>query len=363
MKTLLLLIGVSASVLSFSQITITDVDFASGNDTVTVSASDETNLDLNTTGANAVWDFSSIEITTQRVDTFHDVSDAQAIYQFVYNNGFTNPEYESEYFLPWSSMDFSQGEQIGLSIKDPLYFTKISSSMIEIVGYGVTANDYPIPAASDTIDIKYELPMNYTDSWYSRSYTNLDLNPAFDGIYRRYQQRTSEVDGWGQITTPFKTYDVVRVKSYVESQDSVYINFGGFGGQWIELPVPPTYEYEWYANGEDIPVFKVITQDVGGSENVSSVEFKDKKRDFASTIENAVDFQIYPNPASNNLTVITANFADQISIYSLTGELLVSELTNSTISNLDVSGLSNGLYLLEIKVGTQVSTQKFSVSK
>ncbi|MEO9534095.1 MAG: T9SS type A sorting domain-containing protein [Crocinitomicaceae bacterium] len=363
MKTLLSILVIATTANAISQITITEADFATANDTVTISSSDETNLDLVTTGANSTWDFSTINIETQRVDTFYDVSDADALYQFVFNNGFTNPDYESEYFLPWGNVDFSQADQIGLEIKDPLSFTKISSSMIEIVGYGVTANGYAIPAASDTIDIKYHLPMNFSDSWYSRSYTNLDLNPAFDGIYRRYQQRTSEVDGWGEITTPFKTYSVIRVKSYVESQDSVYVNFGGFGGQWFEMPVPPTYEYEWYANGEDAPVFKVITQDIGGTEEITTVEFKDKKRDFASVQKHEMQFGVYPNPAKNDLIITSEKEEGYLNILSLNGELISSQQVTSNQTTIDISGLSNGLYFVQLQIGNKTSVQKFSVVK
>ena len=112
-----------------------------------------------------------------------------------------------------------------------------------------------------------------------------------------------------------------------------------------------------------MPVFKVVTQDNGGTESVISVEFKDKKRDFASTIQNEIDFQIYPNPAANEITVKTLSQADQLMVYSISGELLISENVNGIITQLDVSNLSNGLYLMKIKVGETISTQKFSVSK
>jgi hypothetical protein len=363
MKAIFTFFTVVSSFSLFSQTTITSADFASANDTVTISSSDEVTLDLLSTGAGSIWDFSAIDLSTQRVDTFKSLGDAELLYQFVFNNGFSNPDYASEYFLPWSNIDFSAGEQLGLVIKDPVNFTKISSSMIEIVGFGVNANGFSIPAASDTIDIKYELPMNFNDTWYSRSYTNLDLNPAFDGIYRRYQQRTSEVDGWGQITTPFKTYDALRVKSYVDSQDSVYINIGGFGGQWIELPVPPSYEYEWYANGEDAPVFKVVTQDIGGTENISSIEFKDKKRDFASVQQNEIEFSIYPNPAKNDLTISTGGQSGTLNLVNLNGQIIATQALSSGKTSVDVSGLSNGMYFAQIQIGEEVSIQKFTVVK
>ncbi len=361
MKKFLCLFSVAISFTSWTQITITETDFPSGGDTALVSISNETNLDLVTTGNNAVWDFSTISIDNQKIDTFFDISDAEAFYQFVFNNQFTNPDYASDYFLPWSAgVDFSQASQLGLEIENPVDFTKIGSAALEQVGFGMKINGIAVPAASDTIDIRYELPMTYSDSWISNSYTNLDLNPQFNGIYRRYVQRNSIVDGWGQITTPFKTYDVIRVKSLVSSQDSVYIDLG-FGGMWLELPTPDRIEYDWIANNEKVSVFKVITQDIAGNETITSVEFKDKKRDFASLIDSENKIGVYPNPAENLVTINTSIVADEIRLIDLSGKTIqtINPLSNQTVLN--VSDITSGIYLIRVFSDNEVETIKLEV--
>ena len=361
MKKFLCLFSVAISFTSWTQITITETDFPSGDDTALVSISNETNLDLVTTGNNAVWDFSTISIDNQKIDTFFDISDAEAFYQFVFNNQFTNPDYASDYFLPWSAgVDFSQASQLGLEIENPVDFTKIGSAALEQVGFGMKINGITVPAASDTIDIRYELPMTYSDSWISNSYTNLDLNPQFNGIYRRYVQRNSIVDGWGQITTPFKTYDVIRVKSLVSSQDSVYIDLG-FGGMWLELPTPDRIEYDWIANNEKVSVFKVITQDIAGNETITSVEFKDKKRDFASISDNSFDISVYPNPSSSQIQIQSTEQMDQIEIHDVNGKQVYSAFSNSNQIQLDVSSWESGLYVLKVVQNSDISISKFQV--
>jgi len=347
MKFFTFLLASVISVASYCQITITESDFADGGDTVIVSSSNDTSLDFNATGADFSWDFSMIDIETQRIDTFHDISGAEFLYQAVFNNGFTNPDYESDYFLPWSDVDFSMGQQIGLSIEDPVAFTKKSSTKIEGVGFGIKANGFSIPASSDTIDVKYELPMTFNDTWTSNSYTELDLNPAFDGIYLRYQQRTSVVDGWGQITTPFKTYDVVRVKSNIESQDSVFVNL--FGGQWIELPVPASVEYSWFANGEKIPVFSIVTQDIGG-ETITSVEFRDKKRDFASISQSEnLELSIFPNPTDSEFFIKTDQKVNSVQILDVSGKVVYNEMNPILTQAVSISDLKTGTYVLSLE--------------
>lgn len=362
MKKFLCLFILAISFTSWTQITITEADFAAGGDTARISMSNETSLDLITTGSNASWDFSMISIDEQKIDTFYDISEAETFYQYVFNNQFSNADYASEYFRPWmAGVDFSQGAAFGLEIEDPVVFTKKGSSKIEIPGFGLKINGFPVPAPSDTIDVQYELPFTFSDGWTSFSYTNLDMNPQFDAIYRRHQQRYAIVDGWGQITTPFKTYDVVRVKTLIQSQDSVYVNFGGFGGQWFELPTPEQIEYNWIANNEKVSVFKVVTQDFGGGHEVSSVEFKDKKRDFASLTHNSLEIGVYPNPASNQLQIQSPEQMDQIEIHDMNGKLVYSTYPSTNLIQLDVSNWESGLYVLKVLHNSDISISKFQV--
>lgn len=361
MKNFLSFFGLFIALGSWAQITVTDADFPSGGDTAMVTISNETVIDLVTTGNNVTWDFSLVSIDNQRIDTFFDISSAEAFYQLVFNNQFTNPDYASEYFLPWvDGVDFSQASQFGLSIEDPVNFTKIDAGGVEQVGFGLKINGIAVPASSDTIDVQYQLPLTYSDSWISNSYTNLDLNPQFNGIYRRYTQRNSIVDGWGQIITPNKTYDAVRVKSLVSTQDSVYIDIG-FGGMWIELPTPDRIEYDWIANNEKISVFKVVTQDIVGTETVTTVEFKDKKRDFASIEDEQVNVGIYPNPATDQFQINAVTDIDQIEVLDVNGKIVFSEMPNAKITTVDVSSWAPGLYVVKLKAEDKITIKKMQV--
>ena len=350
---------------AISQITITAADFASPGDTVMMSSSDETTLNLVTTGANASWDFSLINISAQTIDTFFDVSDADWTYQFMFNNSWDNPDHMSDYYRPWLGIDFSQAAQFGVDVSSPVLFTDIDSDSNEVqnTGIGMYVNGYSIPAKSDTMDIHYELPINYGDSWMSNSYTNVDLNPAFNGIFRRYQQRNTIVDGWGQITTPFGTFDAIRVKSLITVQDSVYIDLGGLGGSWYEMPTPDQVEYFWFTNNQKTPIFQVITQDVGGNETVTSVKFKDKKRYFASVADNKVfSTEIYPNPATDQLNLKFSNPTELVEIRDISGKLVYSNATLiSTITKIDVSNWDAGVYIITATQDDQRFSEKIVI--
>ena len=358
MKTLLLSSFVLISLIGMSQITVTDADFAVGGDTARVSFSDETTLDLVTTGADVIWDFSSINITTQAIDTFHDVSDADWTYQLVFNNGFTEPDHESDWFTPWFGGGLGGAGQFGLDAGGFEQFTAVESNEVKVTGFGFEVFGTGIPAPSDTIDVKYELPMNYQDAWTSNAYTNVDLNPAFDAIYRSYQWRDSEVDGWGEVITPFGTFDALRIRSEVTSVDSLYIGQFSF---WVELPTPDQVEYHWFTNGQKLPIFSVTTTDVGGNETITEIKFKDKKRDFASNEEYNLGFEVYPNPAEDQLNIQLKNEASLIQIFDMTGKLIYSEIPTSNLLQMNVQDWDAGMYILEISQSSGIFTRKISV--
>lgn len=248
--------GLLLSVTSaFSQITITSGDFPDGGDTALVSISTDFDLDYTAAGGDFVWDFSSLEMTDQRIDTFFKIDDASITYQLVFNNGWFDPDYQANYYQNAFNFAIPATDLIGVSIEKPVTFTKIESDRVELVGVGLEIEGIQVPIKNEIIDVEYELPLNFGVDWVSNSFFEIDLNPAYDGILRRYQERSSQVDGWGEITTPFGTFDVIRTISFIDFTDSLRITFGG-DPTWIEIPTPSQVVYTWWAEDQKIQFFK-----------------------------------------------------------------------------------------------------------
>jgi len=71
----------------------------------------------------------------------------------------------------------------------------------------------------------------------------------------------------------------------------------------------------------------------------------------ALSINNVVDFttNIYPNPATNNITIENSNFViSNIELYNITGQLVKTENVNSMSINMNISDLKTGIYILEV---------------
>ena len=74
-------------------------------------------------------------------------------------------------------------------------------------------------------------------------------------------------------------------------------------------------------------------------------------------------FKIYPNPANNRLTLhLPRNQFQTYKLASLTGEtLIMGQFKGESVKTIDVSNLSPGVYLLEVKTGNTVMAKKVMV--
>lgn len=357
-KTLLIFGLLTAGLTCYSQITITSADMPSPDDTVMVSISTQyATVDFTSTGANHVWDFSGLVSDSQKIDTFYDVSGSSLTYQAVFNNQFTNSDYASDYYNTLSGNAIPAVPGGVVTIENPVFFTKNSSVSSSIVGLGLEINGVKVPAQADSIDVVYEFPMNYNDAWDSTSYIYLDLNPAFDGIFKRHQSRSSEVDGWGEIITPFGTFDVLRVKSTVVYTDSIYVDLFGTGGSWTGLATPQDVEYTWWANDNKMPVLKIVEQ--GGTPN--RIEYRDHEVviDDSGVEENGtIQFGLFPNPASNMVTIsMNEKSSTMVEIMDITGKIVYSDVATNNNHQLDLSSWEKGVYLVRLTTDNKVNTQ------
>lgn len=340
----------------WGQISIESSDFPSSGDTVMVSISNDFDLDFEATGADYDWDYSMLNFSEQRIDTFFDIEDASITYQLIFNNGWLDPDYQADYYRPSLNFVIPSSEVFELPLSNPVNFTKIESDRVEIVGVGIELSGLQVPIKNEPIDLAYELPLDYTDSWTSNSFFEIDLNPVYDGVLRRYQERTTNVDGWGHVTTPFGTFEVIRTKATLDFTDSLKIVIGEMD-TWFELPTPTQVVYSWWAKDQKIPVLTVVAQEAFGTETVTSVEYKDRDWSDLSTAENeALNLICYPNPTSESLFISGEKNIDKMVVFNAQGQKVL-EAENK--NNISVSQLETGIYFVHITIQHQTIVRQF----
>lgn len=75
----------------------------------------------------------------------------------------------------------------------------------------------------------------------------------------------------------------------------------------------------------------------------------------------ATAIQVYPNPATNSISFNVENVSKNAtaSIFSIDGKLVATQAINNTKSEMNISSITKGMYVLQIKNGEQLLTSKF----
>ena len=346
--------------LAAAQISVDVNDFADGGDTVRFSITTNPGIDFATTGANMSWDFSDLSAESQELLEYKDVSLAGPLVSFTFG-AFADETYQATNYTAATDIPLdAAGQFLPININEVNQFAKHSDSAIGLVGLAINVEGNDIPVPSDTIETKFVLPLNFGDAYNSRGYTYLNMNPIFNLIWIQYRQRSSSVDGWGTITTPFGSFDCLRVKHEITETDSVLIDFAGTGNPiWIELPVPPSVDYEWIAKNELAPILSIRTTNAGGNETVTQIKYRDIYLGLDAGInENTLNLKIGPNPVNNTLLINGLNEETPYQLLSLEGKVIQTGTVNHMNAKINVSELKTGIFLIHIGEGTQKFTKR-----
>ena len=84
---------------------------------------------------------------------------------------------------------------------------------------------------------------------------------------------------------------------------------------------------------------------------------------YANGLENIIspintNVSIYPNPATNNLTIETTE-KSEIEISNIAGQILKTFNTTEKQTTIDVSNLPSGVYIIKAKTEKGVAVRKF----
>lgn len=279
------------SIESMAQITITSSHMPKSGDTIRYSEAPLTDLpDLTKTGTNYTWDYEEMGMNRQ------------AIYE--YKASFRTPYIIN---FGFSAIGLKIADSLGtgqLALQNVYNFFKNSSSQWETVGVGFQYSTFPLPQSGkySKTDKIYEFPLKYNNK-YSNDFAakipiTLTLVPVGDFFITG--NRTTEVDGWGKITTPYADeVDCIRIKSVIEEVDSISISSLN-----INIGIPTKrVEYKWLSTSERIPILEISGTEVLGNFVPTYIRYRDTFRTPKSRLDVTADFEVDTRTPSTNDTV------------------------------------------------------------
>ena len=153
-----------------------------------------------------------------------------------------------------------------VSITAAYDFYKESTADLTQIGAGYVVNTVPLPFLYTSADRVYKFPLDYLNTDSSTYQFGLPI-PGI-GYYGQTSKRVNIVDGWGSLTTPYGTFQALRVKSAITGTDTVFLTTLGFG---YRIPRPLKYEFKWLALGQKVPVLQIDANVIGANLLVASV--------------------------------------------------------------------------------------------
>lgn len=212
---------------------------------------------------------------------------------------------------------------------------------IEIINKYYSQNNDTVFYLRDVLRWKKILP---STSWVFDNYQNVVS----------YTDLDSTIFSYNLPNPPYTTY--------------IYSDTNKYNGRQINrirFMIPEENENNYYVNGCGIAHYSWQFSQTLSGRTISLIYFKKGLEEYGSSnmistdITEYVDkhLSIFPNPVSNQLTIVSSQAINKVEIIDLTGKLIKTFKENTGI--LDVSDLNSGIYFIKLIADEETITKKF----
>jgi hypothetical protein len=353
-----------------AQITVDLADVVAAGDAIEQAQDTISNgITIGSSGANQTWDFSSLH--QDELDTlfFMDASPSPGNSNFPLSNLVMQESSDD------SSWVFLTKDASGFFMNGLLQLQQDGS--FQAVNFASTLITFPSTMGTNFVDswngVLIVLPVD-TDP------DGPGPTPIIDSVkITRASSLSSNIDAWGDVTTPFGTFASLRQVVEDQTIDTTWTASGGSGVWEMIDPVlaslfnldqiayDTTRTARWWTNNP-ISKFPIVEMDYEDNGTVNNIDWQ-KSTLVAAVTEQSVSVStvsLSPNPAKTEVTIktdLTNN--NTIKILDITGKLIVEKSFNTSQITLPVSAFNNGIYfynILDVN-GNLLHSNKFVVSK
>ncbi|WP_309642101.1 T9SS type A sorting domain-containing protein [Flavobacterium sp.] len=224
----------------------------------------------------------------------------------------------------------------------------------------------------------------FTNTWISNYNFGVnsgqpDLDPG-TGVNQAIKMNFA-VAGYGEGTntaTDISTYNWVHFDYFADANSTqirfILIGGGEFyyelsdagnapivTGSWQSVNIPLSFFVGIGFNKTNFLQYKLGTTSDLVSDIVyfDNIYFSQNQGTVLSTKSNeAVTFNMYPNPANNSVTIDARNTIDTVSIYNVLGQEVMVANPNAAQTTLDISNLNSGVYIVRTSTEGKVATSR-----
>jgi hypothetical protein len=239
-----------------AQVTIRRADLAGAGDTARISIANSFPSTLfNPSGPRLRVDVDTLTPTQQVLDTLLRPRDTPfALF-------FRNASYglRSDAFRAFSEI-LGQIPGGGVQFENATDFFRLNDTSLSVVGIGVGINGLPLPTFYTEPELIARLPISFGQAYTDSFYFSLSI-PGLPFGLRRSGVKSFLADGWGTVTTPYGTFDCIKLVVETVHNDTILIPLGP-----TVIPFAIDYtstDVRWYAPGEKVPILQLIRTGLG----------------------------------------------------------------------------------------------------
>ncbi|PWD99480.1 T9SS type A sorting domain-containing protein [Marinilabilia rubra] len=222
-----------------------------------------------------------------------------------------------------------------------------SSQALKSVIHNATGGSADVSLSVGDIDISSHGPGTYTFTFYAKSLTAPTQRP-FWIVCNTYDKDNADVtnatvtriDNGGTVT--FNGLEAGYLKQSVTVEISE--NSGGNDAMYLRLQVQ---------HGKEDNTYWFDDFTLSGPEGTSTA---------INNKELELGVNVFPNPARTKTTISSETAISNVSLYSLSGEMIINESVKSNEYQLDLSSYPKGLYLLSVTNDNGTSTTKLVIN-
>lgn len=239
-------------------------------------------------------------------------------------------------------MTEGDGDVYGISIYNNLFNSNTEDGLMYYKHPAGSGKIYNISCTNNTMhgNGRYGILVNFSGAWGLQFRNNICYNSSTSN----YKNIAGSVTISNNLFNANPLFVDTNAGNFRLKWNSPAINAGTWTGA-------PNVDYDGNS--------RVGNVDIGAFEYGSGLKSAISTEKEIAPANN--DFRIFPNPATNVITVSTPQFNEEatLNLYSGMGKLIKSTQSNLSNTKIDVSDLASGLYFIELKVLNNTNTLRF----
>jgi len=297
-------------------------------------------LDVGDSGADVIWDFSNQTengelVHKQYVDpTGLPYVEEMPLADLAVNTSNNTNNYE--YYFTQGGTLFKQSGSYFSSNPPAIYF----------VNQDISGVDHPLEV------ISYPITYGFSNTHQYMSEGNIPIDPNLIIMFENGEY-SYEVDGWGKLILPHKTYNyALRVHNHKEHDQIWYQQGNQTSGPFHQVQD----SYTWY-----VPEIKgtVLNYTVSAGPSYTNYSAAWHRENTSSISENSTNdnINIFPNP-TNGVFFVISDSCISVLVSDTTGKEIYYVKNKSNNIEIDLSDQNAGIYLIRITKNNNVINKK-----